>query len=88
METIVTNVNARDKRIAEEVKRAFDKCKDAANEGREYVYFTTDRDIQRDVREALESNHKIYVPTIISRYEPSRIAVEHNGEKTEIKLKW
>jgi cell division protein FtsX len=88
MQTITTNTNALTQRIDNEVKRAFELCQKSANEGRQYIFFTTDRDIQRQVREKLENEHKIYVPTIISRDSPSRLAVEHYGDNTEIKLKW
>lgn len=88
MEKVTTNLTIRNQRIEKEVNRAFQMCKDAANDGRTYIYFNTERDIQREVRDMLETNHNIYVPMIISRYEPSRIAVEHNGDNTEIKLTW
>lgn len=88
METIKTNANALTQRIENEVKRAFLECKESAEQGKKYIYFTTDRDIQRDVREVLEQQHKIFVPIIISKFSPSRPAVEHWGEKSEIKLSW
>lgn len=88
MQTIVTNQDARQKRIDVEVQRAFSECQEAANQGREYIYFSTDKDIQRAVRDTLNEKHKIYVPTIISRYEPSRPAVEHWQDRTEMKLRW
>lgn len=88
MGTIKTNTNALTQRIESEVKRAFQECKESAEQGKKYVYFTTDRDIQRDVRELLEERHKIFVPIVISRYAPSRPAVEHWAEKSEIKLSW
>lgn len=88
MQTITTNTNALTQRINNEVKRAFELCQQSANEGRKYIFFTTDRDIQREVRDQLEKEHNIYVPTIIPRYEHSYLAVEHYGDKTEIKLKW
>lgn len=88
MQTITTNTNALTQRINNEVKKAFELCQKSADEGRQYIFFTTDRDIQREVREKLENEHKIYVPMIISRYSPSHPAVEHYGDKTEMKLKW
>ncbi len=88
METITTNQNALSLRISNEVNRAFNECQVAANEGRKYIFFTTDRDIQRDVRNKLEKEHNIYVPTLISRYAPSSLCVEHWNERTEMKLKW
>lgn len=89
MSIIVTNLDARQKRIDEEVERAFNDCKKAADNGITGIYFITDRDIQRDVREVLQSKHNIYVPTIISRYAPSRLAIEHfSNDKTEMKLNW
>ena len=88
MQTIVTNQDARQKRIDIEVQRAFSECQEAANQGRASIYFSTDKDIQRDVRDTLEEKYKIFVPTIISRYGPSRPAVEHWQYRTEIKLRW
>lgn len=88
METIQTNQDALKKRIEDEVRRAFVECKESAEQGKKYTYFTTDRDIQRDVRDILEKDHKIFVPTIFSRYSPSRPAVEHFSERTEMKLTW
>lgn len=88
MQTITTNQDALSIRISSEVNRAFNECQAAANEGRRSIFFTTDRDIQRDVRDKLENDHKIYVPTIISRYGPSRPSVEHWNDRTEIKLTW
>ncbi len=88
MQTITTNQDALTKRISSEVIRAFNECQEAANEGRKSIFFTTDKDIQRDVRNKLEEDHKIYVPTLISRYGPSRPCVEHWNDRTEIKLTW
>jgi len=86
--TIKTNLTALENRIKSEVERAITECQSSADSGRESIYFLTDKDIQRDVREILEKTHKIYVPIIYSRYQSSRNAVEHIGEKTEIKLYW
>lgn len=88
METITTNFNALQKRIDSEVSRAFTECKQAADEGRNYIWFTTDKDIQRDVRDLLESNHNICVPMYIPKHGSSYRQVEHWGERTEMKLKW
>jgi hypothetical protein len=88
MQTIQTNLTALTQRIEKEVSRAFNECQQAANEGRRSIFFTTDRDIQRDVRQKLEDEHKIFVPVIISRDAPSRMSVEHCGDQTEMKLTW
>lgn len=88
METIQTNQDALKKRIENEVRRAFEECKESAEQGKKYAYFTTDRDIQRDVRDILERDHKIFVPIICSKYSTSRPAVEHSFERTEMKLTW
>ena len=88
MEAIKTNQNALEQRILSEVKRAFLECKESEEQGRKYTYFTTDKDIYREVRDKLETDHKIFVPTIISKYSPSRPAVEHFLERTEMKLTW
>lgn len=88
METIKTNQNALQERINNEVRRAFVICKDNAERGIGYAYFITDKDIQRDVRDALEKEYKIYVPNIYSRHSLTKSAVEHWGDKTEIKLTW
>ena len=85
---IVTNQEALNKRISSEVNRAYSLCQDAASNGRQYIYFTTDRDIQRDVRDTLESQYNVYVPMIISRYSASRYDIEHSSETTEMKLSW
>lgn len=86
--TIKTNQTALENRIKSEVERAISECQSAANSGRTNVFFTTDKDIWRDVRDILDDNNKICIPTIFSRYQPSRLAVEHFGERTEIKLVW
>ena len=88
METITTNKQALANRIEREIIKAFKKCQQAAQEGRLHIYFETDRDINKEVRNELKTRHKIYVPTIFSRNSPSRPAVEHNGDKTEFKLQW
>jgi 5-formyltetrahydrofolate cyclo-ligase len=88
METIKTNTDALQRRINSEVHRAFSECQNAANDGKSYIFFKTDRDIQMDVRIMLEKNHRIYVPSIISRYEMSRLNIEHHKDTTEMKLKW
>jgi hypothetical protein len=88
METIVTNQNLLEQRVKNEVKRAFEECKRQAENGKTYIYFTTDRDIQREVRDLLENEHQIFVPRIFSRYSPTTSAVEHFGENTEMKLTW
>ena len=88
MITISTNKNARLERIEKEISNAFNKCQEAANDGRSSIYITMDRDIWRDVSDELEKRHRIYIPIIYSRYAPSRRAIEHNNELTEIKLTW
>jgi hypothetical protein len=85
---IKTNQNALQERINKEVNRAYKICMENAEQGVGYAYFTTDKDIQRDVRDILESEHNIYVPNIYSRYSKTRPAVEHWGEITEMKLTW
>jgi hypothetical protein len=88
MQTITTNQEALAKRISSEVARAFNECQMAANEGKKHIFFTTDKDIQREVRDKLKEEHKIYVPTLFSRYGPSRPSVEHWNDRTEMKLTW
>jgi hypothetical protein len=88
MQTITTNTDALQKRINSEVEKAFTKCKIAADEGRTFIYFKTDRDIQRDVRDILEKCHNICVPTICSPNAMSRANVEHFQSVSEMKLVW
>jgi len=88
MKRIKTNMEELENRIVSEYKRAFHECKKAADSGRMYHYFTTDRDIQRDVRNMLEEKHGIFVPFLNSLNGVSTYAVEHTRDKTEMKLKW
>jgi hypothetical protein len=85
---IKTNENALQERIKREVNRAVAECQNEANEGKAYLYFSTSRDIQRDIRDILEKEHSIYVPIIYSRYGSSRPNVEHYEETTSMKLEW
>ena len=50
METITTNKQALANRIEREIIKAFKKCQQAAQEGRLHIYFETDRDINKEVR--------------------------------------
>ena len=88
---IKTNENSRQELINSEVLRAVELCQQAADKGLKSIYFTTDKDIQRDVRDVLEGQHKIVVPTMFYcgvGARPSHPQVEHCGDKTEMKLKW
>jgi predicted transcriptional regulator len=85
---IVTNQLAREKRIQVAIDLAVSVCQEAADRGLSSVFFTTDRDIQREVRDILEEQHKIYVPIKYSKDSPSRTMVDHWRDRTEMKLQW
>ena len=51
--------------------------------------FTTDKDIQREVRDKLDDEHDVFVPMMFYRGPtPSHYQVSHYGETTEMKLRW
>ena len=88
---IVTNEKARLDFINSEVDRAVSECQASADKGRGSIYFTTSRDIQREVRDILEEKHNIYVPMMIYcgvNSRPSHLQIDHFGDKSEMKLKW
>ena len=86
---IIVNPEAIEALIQSEVTRAVDECQAAANSGKSSIYFTTSRDIQRELRNRLEDTHKIFVPTkFYQGSTPSHKVVEHNGDETEMKLVW
>lgn len=88
---IVKNTDARENLINSEVNRAVQLCQTAEDKGFNSIQFTTDRDIQREVRSRLKEEHGIVCPMLVfcGLYAPpSRLQIEHYGDKTEMKLKW
>jgi hypothetical protein len=88
---IKKNEDARKNLINSEVERAVKECQEAADKGLNSIQFTTQRDIQREVRDILDEEHDVRVPYLIftGRYAPpSKLQIEHYGDTTQMKLKW
>jgi cell division protein FtsI/penicillin-binding protein 2 len=84
---IETNESARQTKIDKNFEYVVSECQRAAQAGRNNVYVTLDRDIQRDVRDALHQKTNIFV-AINYGASPSRLCVEYFGDKVEIKFTW
>jgi hypothetical protein len=88
---IKKNENARKNLIDAEVQRVVDLCQEAADKGLNSIMHTMPKDIQRDVRDILEEEHDIFVPTKVYcglHSPPSHKIIEHYGDVSEMKLRW
>ena len=88
---IKVNEDARINLINSEVDRAVKDCQAAADKGLTSIMFTTNKDIQREVRDILNEKHEIFVPTQIYcgvNAAPSHKIINHYGDISEMKLRW
>jgi len=89
--SIKVNKDARTNLISSKVNDIVKECQEAADKGHNSIYCTVDKDIQRDVRNALDKEHDIYVPHMVYcgvNARPSHLQIEHYGDTLEMKLKW
>lgn len=88
MVTIKTNEEKRKEKVEAEIKRVIQICEKKATDGKTYAYVHLPKDVQRDVRDILDSTTNIFV-AIDYGSTPSRYCVDYYDKDTvEVKFTW